>query len=114
MPRTSYIYFGEFYKMQAGSTAADPKKTEIIAKIRSIYDAGTPLFTKEALEILSQELQQCKGGKAHQVLLNGLDGKAVNFKIETGVIQRAIDPTLELVFYVQGLRLIDITSRILT
>ncbi|WEW58642.1 hypothetical protein PRK78_004110 [Emydomyces testavorans] len=69
-------------------------REEIEQKIRSLYEAGCPLFTKDAIRDVSEQLKQ-NGDTGQEILIKGLDGTIVDFNIETGGTQSAAEPELE-------------------
>lgn len=68
------------------------------SKIRSLYDAGTPLYTKEAIRDIDQQLEKCVQ-RGEKVLVRGLDGIMVDFEIESGRTFPVGEPNLEMVLY---------------
>ena len=57
--------------------------TEIHTANRSFYLSGAPLFTREIIRDVSQQLKKLEG-KAGKVSVRGLDGVIVEFPVETG------------------------------
>lgn len=52
-------------------------------EIRSLYLAGVPLFTKEQIYAIRQQLKALKG-KRGKVLVTGLNGNVAEFIVKTG------------------------------
>ena len=93
-----WVHRGEAYESYWPTSADDKRKSEAISRIRSLYDAGTPLFTKKSIKHLHQQLQKsAEIGK--RVSVEAVDGNAVSFKIETGLTQEADEPELEMILY---------------
>ena len=65
-------------------------------KIRALFDAGTPFYTKEVIRDVCQQLEKF-GGKGQKVSVRGLDGVIVDFDVESGLILQAAQPDLEFV-----------------
>ncbi|KAK4190876.1 hypothetical protein QBC35DRAFT_471252 [Podospora australis] len=72
--------------MPATNIAAD------IFQVRRIYDSGVPFFTKQALRDVVRQLE---GNKNNKVVITGLDGKEVEFRIETGKVLPAHSPVFD-------------------
>jgi uncharacterized protein YoaH (UPF0181 family) len=51
---------------------------EAITKIQELYDAGTPLYTKEAIQDVQSQLRD---KNRQQISVTGLDGNKVEFEI---------------------------------
>lgn len=81
-----------------------PKEiTDAFAVIQSLYDAGTPLYTKEAIRDVWQQLESCRadGYKIGQkVSVKALNGENVDFEIQTGRVLRAENPNEERIMFV--------------
>lgn len=78
--------------------AEEGEIADMTSKIRSLYDAGTPLYTKEAIQDIDQQLEKCVH-RGEKVLVRGLDGIMVDFEIESGRAFPASEPNLEMVLY---------------
>ncbi|KAH8789097.1 hypothetical protein F5882DRAFT_438708 [Hyaloscypha sp. PMI_1271] len=59
--------------------------TEAHAEIHSLYLSGAPVFTREIIQDVGQQLRKLEG-KFGKVFIRGLDGVMVEFAIETGRI----------------------------
>ncbi|KAI0555178.1 hypothetical protein F4679DRAFT_522518 [Xylaria curta] len=68
-----------FQQQQNDETVA--QMNSIIDEIRTIYDAGTPLFTKDAIRNVGKELEICRKDAldGRDVILRGING--VDYKI---------------------------------
>lgn len=76
------------------------KIAKAISTIRVMYDEGVPLYTKETLSNVSQQIEDVKNGRS-KIYVKGLDGGTVEFNIETGlVIGLTSKPDLEYVLSV--------------
>ena len=65
------------------------KSSSVVPHIRSLYDAGTPLFTKEVIRDVQRQLKDFEDAKnqglnAPNVYLQGIDGEMVNVEQEIG------------------------------
>ncbi|KAI9770346.1 MAG: hypothetical protein M1839_003223 [Geoglossum umbratile] len=75
-------FSGDTYRLD--ETMSEDKATaEAISKIQWLYDSGTPLFTKETIRDLCQQLEKFSK-KGEKVSVRGLDGVAVDFEVENG------------------------------
>lgn len=86
---TSYIYAADYCrKKEHGVLEETPKaRTEVSSHIRSLYDAGVPIYSKEMTRDVVNQLRS-----GHQkILVRGLDGNIVDFDIETGQISCSVD-----------------------
>jgi hypothetical protein len=75
------------------------KATEVSSHIRSLYDAGEPLYSKE---IIRDVCRQLRGG-SQKVLVRGLNGIAVDVDMEMGEPFDTGDPDWDFVVYVNQL-----------
>ncbi len=77
-----------------------PKQSaEVMSMILDFYDAGTPLYTKEALREIHKQLMDKKD--ILNILVAGLDGKTVDFKLfESSFKTRGPNADLELIPHV--------------
>ena len=57
--------------------------TRAMLKVRSLYNEGTPLFTKEAIRDLDQQLEKSHE-RGQKVSVRGMDGAKMEFQLETG------------------------------
>ncbi|RMZ85263.1 hypothetical protein DV738_g379, partial [Chaetothyriales sp. CBS 135597] len=86
-----HIYSGDLHRYEQQHESDDintQEGTKISAHILSLYQAGEPLFSKELLRRVSQQLK----AKSQKVSVRGLDGVDVDFDIETGQVFDAGDP----------------------
>lgn len=74
-------------------------KCEINSRIKALYDAGAPFFTKDMFRDVHQRL---KGNlqRGDKVSVIGADGVAVEFDIEVGRVLETDNPDLEYITYV--------------
>lgn len=63
----------------------EQKMTKAYTDIRALYLSGAPLFTKESLRHIKQQLKDLEG-KSGTVHVQGLDGSFVEIPIKTGEI----------------------------
>jgi hypothetical protein len=71
--------------------------TEVSSHIRSLYDAGEPLYTKDIIRDVSRQLR----GGSQKVLVRGLNGTAVDVDMEIGEPYDAGYPDWDYIVYVQ-------------
>jgi len=72
---------------------------EATRKIRALYDAGIPFYTKESLREVCQQLEKCPE-RGQKISIKGVNGTMVDFEIETGRILGAADSDSESVLFV--------------
>jgi hypothetical protein len=70
---------------------------EKVAKIKELYSTGIPLFTKDSIRDIHQQLLKGKNGDKVSVL--NLDGTKSEFKIGIGEVMDASEPENEWVQY---------------
>ncbi|KAL2157122.1 hypothetical protein VTH06DRAFT_6410 [Thermothelomyces fergusii] len=58
----------------------DEETADIRAKIRAIYESGTPIFTKDAMRRAAQAFDRILEGSGETVPVTGLNGVTVKFK----------------------------------
>ena len=71
----------------SSSSIDEEKRAELINNIRVLYNAGAPFFTKKGLQEVAQQLEdygQVESQKGRKIFTRGIDGKQVDFSIETG------------------------------
>ncbi|TAQ89295.1 hypothetical protein B7494_g2388 [Chlorociboria aeruginascens] len=73
------------------------KLIEVQAEIRSLYLSGAPMFTREDIQDVSQQLRKLEG-KSGTVFIRGINGAMVEFAVETG----RVFPTRSETDYVLG------------
>jgi hypothetical protein len=81
------------------SAAAIQRQSEIDDEIRALYLSGVPLFTKEQLYAVRQQLKALKGGRG-KVLVAGVNGQVAEFAVKTGDILPT-NADVERIMYVQ-------------
>lgn len=67
-----------------------PGLADVHAQMRSLYLSGTPLFTKDSIGHLHQQLKTL-AGKPGKVSIKGLDGNLVDFFVEPGRLRTNAD-----------------------
>jgi hypothetical protein len=87
------IYMGKATRL-GPSTSVE----EAISKINSLIDAGEPLFTREKLREVCQQLRKfhCKAN-SQKISVKGLDGVTVEFAIETEDTHKSSLPGFEFI-----------------
>jgi hypothetical protein len=65
------------------TTATIQRQSEISDEIRSLYLSGVPLFTKEQLHAVRQQIKALEG-KRGKVLVTAINGDVAEFVIKTG------------------------------
>lgn len=95
-------YDGEAYWFKSAS----PTGTQIheaILNIRQRYEAGVPFYTKENIRKLAQQLKFAQKGQQSDgdtVSVQAIDGKVVDFKIESGRVLTLDRMGVERILYV--------------
>jgi hypothetical protein len=83
------IYPGEAYGRWCDPDKRDPQDIQMLTKahaeIRSLYLAGAPLFTKQLILDVADQLQKLQGSLG-TIFVKGVNGAMVEFAIETGRI----------------------------
>lgn len=97
----TYVYAGEAY-WYGSSPTEEGEATEDILRIRSLYDAGLPFYTKETLREVDQQLEMALG-VGQKILVKALNGATVDFEIESGLTLPAGEPDFEMVLCVHSL-----------
>lgn len=59
------------------------RQSELNDEIRSLYLSGVPLFTKEQIYAVRQQLKELEG-KCGKLLVTGLNGNVTEFVVKTG------------------------------
>lgn len=77
----------------SGETTPVRSRAEANLKIRDLYDAGIPFFTKEAIRDVYQQLK--KPRKDQKISVKGLDGVFVDFEMQNGHTSPGPDPKEE-------------------
>jgi hypothetical protein len=75
---------------------ATPKIAEACLKIRSIFDAGVPFYTKDAIREICQQIEK-SSKKGQKISVRALDGVHVDFEVHTGQVLERDKPDTELV-----------------
>ncbi|OGM49605.1 pyruvate decarboxylase [Aspergillus bombycis] len=65
------------------------------ARIRKLYEAGVPFFTKEQLRDLSRQLKEAETSETREILITGLEGTQETFEVRTGVTRAGSEPGTE-------------------
>lgn len=68
--------------------------TKALSKLRSMYNAGSPFFTRQSIREIYQQLRELRD-KVKKISVTGLDGVVVDFDVRTGSTVEADDPELE-------------------
>jgi hypothetical protein len=95
----SYSFCGDTYGSYWGTISDEEltrKNAEASLKIRSLFDAGVPFYTKEDIRNICQQLEELSE-KGQKVSVRGVDGVMVDFEIKTGLTFEAHKPDLEFV-----------------
>lgn len=89
--RATYCYQGSSYCVgpAADIEGTPSERAKEISRIRLLYDAGTPFFTKEAIRNASQELKKASEDGAKEISVRGMDGVVINFSVVTGKVLRS-------------------------
>lgn len=77
------VYCGDLQRslqVQRPLDETSEKANEVSNRIRSLYDAGVPFYSKEAIRYINRQL---KNG-SEKVLVKGIDGVVVDIEVETG------------------------------
>lgn len=64
---------------------------EAMARIRKLYEAGTPFFTKQSLREVSEQLQR-RPLCGDKIAVKGVDGVEVEFDVLTGETRKGFEP----------------------
>lgn len=96
-----HIYPGEAYRIQKPTSAEDvtSKRAEAYTRIRSLFDAGTPIFTKEMIRDVCWQLER-SDQRGQKISVRGLDGVMVDFETESGRILPGTESGLEFILCV--------------
>jgi hypothetical protein len=73
---------------------------EVESVVQSLVEKGRPLFTREALQDVSQQLKRAYKGEIQKINIKALDGFTVEFPVETGQVQSSPEPEAEFIVYV--------------
>ena len=95
----SHVYSGDLNRSLQAHEPLDGttrKATEVSSHIRSLYDAGEPLYSKEIIRDVDRQLRV----GSQKVSVRGLDGIVVDVDIETGQIFDMGDSDWDFVMYV--------------
>ena len=75
------------------------RQSEINNEIRSLYLSGVPLFTKEQIQAVKQQLKALEG-RHGKVLVTGLNGDVAEFVIIKTGDALPLNPLVERIMYV--------------
>lgn len=75
-------------------------REEARSVVQSLVDQGCPLFTREALRDVGQQLKRAYKGEIQKISLQALDSVTVEFPVETGQVQSSREPGAEFIVYV--------------
>lgn len=88
---TSYIYAADYCRKKEDGVPVPSQiakaKTEVSSHICALYDAGIPIYSREMIRDVLNQLQSGH----HKILVKGLDGNTVDFDVETGQISDSVD-----------------------
>lgn len=73
---------------------------EARSTVQSLFEKCDPLFTREALREVSQQLKRAYKGEIQEIKVKGLDGVTIEFPVETGQIHDSREPDAEFIVYV--------------
>jgi hypothetical protein len=99
MDLATHIYCGEHHRYfnEAQSLHEETSNAEeVSARIRSLYEAGVPIYNKELLRNIAQQLKD----KLPKVSVIGIDGTEVTSDIDTGQPYDVGDPETDFIVYV--------------
>jgi len=83
------MHYRTFYEAVDGSDLAfitgeaTTKFSKVCLKIRSVFDAGVPFYTKDAIREVCQQIEK-SGRKGEKISVRGLDGVPIQFSVHTG------------------------------
>lgn len=72
---------------------------EAASKLQSLIDDGHPIFTKETLRDVSEQMKRVRKNDLKTVSVKGVDGVPIIFSIETGDIHQSSKPGTEFIVY---------------
>ena len=98
-------YFGKYRRVGPGPQAEDMSldeleagKTNLRAEIRRLYNAGVPLFTRDAIQDLSEQLENIIPRK--KIYARGVSGVVFEFDVQIGRIKKPDQSDVEYILYV--------------
>jgi hypothetical protein len=74
---------------------------EAASKLQSLIADGHPIFTKETLRDVSEQMKRVRKNEIKIVSIKGVDGVPIEFSIETGDIHQSSKPGTEFIVYVR-------------
>lgn len=99
MAYKTHMYCAENLWISNADQETTHQMTEATSKIQSLYDAGTLLFTKDAIRDVYHQLIRCK---SREVLVTGLNGVKIGFRPpHTTLAPPGDDPETELILYIK-------------
>lgn len=72
---------------------------EAASKLQSLIDDAHPIFTKETLRDLSEQMKRVRNNELKVVSIKGVDGVPIEFTIETGDVHQSSKPDAEFIVY---------------
>ena len=93
-----YYHVGEGYHPYDPDPNDCQQISEVIDRLHTIYDSGSPLFTKEKLQRICEQLDDPDKG-SRPISIEALDGTSVSYEVETGRIVPAGTRDEEFVVY---------------
>ncbi|KIX03742.1 uncharacterized protein Z518_07295 [Rhinocladiella mackenziei CBS 650.93] len=109
----AHVYCGDHHRsLQGRGLDTTTRATEVSSHIRSLYDAGVPLYSKEIIRDVGEQLRS----GSQIISVRGLNGIAVDVNIETGQVFDAGDPDWDFVVgapFIQYLSIQWLTSNAL-
>jgi hypothetical protein len=71
------------------------KAAEAMSNLRSMYESGAPLFTRQAIQQISQQLKEAGEEEPEKISVTALNGARVDFTISPRSVYEAEDPEIE-------------------
>jgi hypothetical protein len=99
----TYTFAGRAPTPDKDRAAWERKIADTTSKIKALFDSGTPIFTKNDLQHVYEQLER-PNTKGQKISIRGINGVSVDFEIETGAIY-ANGPDTESILYVRSLSL---------
>ncbi|KAL1957077.1 hypothetical protein VTO42DRAFT_6335 [Malbranchea cinnamomea] len=72
----------------------EPTLAKIVSKIQSLYDEGVPLFTRESIRDVYEQLKE-SNGSGRQISVRALDGTIVKYTLNVGSVCPGPEPHIE-------------------
>ena len=91
-----YIYAGEGVPVWLDEGEPEPKgvSKEVFAEIFSLWEAGTPFFTKESIRDVYRQLTDSTTS-GQKISVRGIDGRMVEVKVWSGLVFSGTGPNRE-------------------